>query len=70
MPGKLKLYAMTAAAKAKSFFSRDEGEVNVVAIVVLIGIAVLLAIIFRDNIEKLLKTLFTQVNDNASKAVG
>lgn len=47
----------------------EKGEVNIVAIVVLIGIAVLLAIFFRKQIENLLKTLFGSIENNANKAV-
>ncbi len=47
----------------------EKGEVNIVAIVVLIGIAVLLAIFFRKQIEKLLNTLFSSIENNANKAI-
>ena len=53
----------------KSFKEKDRGAVNVVEIVVIIGIAVLLAVVFRGQIEKLLKSLFDSINGNASKAV-
>ncbi len=50
---------------------RDErGEVNIVAIVVLMGIAVSLALIFKDEITKLLKDLFVIINGKSSSAVG
>ena len=67
---KLKLCAMAAKARAQAFFSKEDGEVNIVAIVVLIGIAVLLAIVFRGYIENLLKMLFGQINNNAKNAIG
>lgn len=64
---------MTATIKAKmklhNFFTKEDGEVNIVAIVVLIGIAVLLALVFKDNIEKLLTSLFGTIQQNATKAV-
>lgn len=51
-------------------FRNDErGEVNIVAIVVLIGIAVLLAIVFKDNIIKLLNSLFITINNSANNAI-
>lgn len=53
----------------KRFLYDEKGEVNIVAIVVLIGIAVLLAIVFRKQIEDLLKTLFRQISGNATNAL-
>lgn len=64
-----KLCAMVAKAKAQAFFSKENGEVNIVAIVLLIGIAVLLAIVFRGYIENLLKMLFGQINNSAKEAI-
>lgn len=56
---------MLLADKLKS----EKGEVNIVAIVVLIGIAVLLAIFFRGAIENLLTTLFGTINNSANNAI-
>ncbi len=58
-----------AESKIREFISEENGEVNIVAIVVLIGIAVLLAIIFRGAIENLLKTLFGTIENNAINAI-
>ena len=58
-----------AGRKLKEFFSEEKGEVNIVAIVVLIGIAVLLALIFKDQITNLLNTLFGTITDKATSAV-
>lgn len=57
-------------AKIDNFLKKENGEVNIVAIVVLIGIAVLLALIFKDQIEKLLTSLFGTITDKATNAVG
>lgn len=51
------------------FMAKEDGDVNIVSIVVLIGIAVLLAVVFRKNIEKLLNSLFQSIFNNANKAV-
>lgn len=59
-----------AKYKLRKLFSDEKGEVNIVAIVVLIGIAVLLALIFKDQIQKLLETLFGTITKNANDAVG
>lgn len=66
----LMLMGTMAKMKLRKLFSDEKGEVNIVAIVVLIGIAVLLALIFKDQIEKLLETLFKTISENANKVVG
>lgn len=62
---------MMAIAKAKfySFLHDEKGDVNIVSIVVLIGIAVLLAIVFKDAIADLLDSLLTTITGNATGAV-
>lgn len=52
-----------------SFMTEEDGDVNVVSIVVLIGVAVALAVLFRGQIENLLKTLFGTVQNEATNAV-
>lgn len=66
----LMLMGTMAKMKLRKFFSDEKGEVNIVAIVVLIGIAVLLALIFKDQIESLLETLFGTITEKANDAVG
>lgn len=65
------LNVMMAFAKAKvnSFLRDEKGDVNIVSIVVLIGIAVLLAIVFKDAIGDLLESLLNTITKNASGAV-
>ena len=53
----------------KDIFTDETGEVNVVAIVVLIGVAVLLAIVFKNQIASLLNDLFSTIGGNADKAI-
>lgn len=59
----------TAKMKVKEFFENESGEVNIVTIVVLIGIAVALALIFKTQITKLLNTLFSTITQNAESAI-
>lgn len=66
----LMLMGTMAKMKLRKFFSDEKGEVNIVAIVVLIGIAVLLALTFKKQIEGLLETLFGTITENANDAVG
>lgn len=55
--------------KLKKLFSDEKGEVNIVAIVVLIGIAVLLALFFKEQIMGLLRSLFGTITQSATNAV-
>lgn len=66
----LMMLAETAMLKLKKLFSDEKGDVNIVSIVVLIGIAVLLALVFKDQVKTLLESLFATIGQNATKAVG
>ena len=52
-----------------NFVTDEKGDVNVVSIVVLIGVAVLLALIFKDAISELITNLIETITDNANDAV-
>lgn len=60
---------LKARLKIESFFTKEDGEVNIIAIVVLIGIAILLALIFKDRISALINSLFDTIDQNAQNAV-
>lgn len=66
-------FLMGAMLKAKlridNFFKKEDGEVNIIAIVVLIGIAILLALIFKDRIASLINSMFDTIDTNAQNAV-
>ena len=51
------------------FMRSESGEVNVVSIVVLIGIAVALALLFKGSITTLLKSLLASITDSANDAM-
>lgn len=55
--------------RLQSFAKEEKGAVDIVAIVIMIGIAVLLAILFRTQIENLLNTLFDTITQSATDAV-
>lgn len=65
----LMMLGTMAKIKLRNFFSDEKGEVNIVAIVVLIGIAVILALVFKEEITKLIQTLVKTITGNASKAI-
>lgn len=60
---------MQVRFKIEDFFKKEDGEVNIIAIVVLIGIAILLALIFKDRISALINSLFDTIDQNAQNAV-
>lgn len=66
----MKMFGMGAKMMLGKLFSDEKGEVNIVAIVVLIGIAVILALVFKDQVTLLLETLFGTITDKATEAVG
>lgn len=61
---------LNVKSRLKRFISEEGGDVNIVSIVVLIGIAVVLAGLFREQISGLLNTLFNNINQNAQNAIG
>ena len=65
MLSNLKLMAISAKCALRRFFTKENGDVNVVSIVVLIGIAVVLAIIFRNSISDLIESLLNTIKGNA-----
>ncbi len=55
--------------KADNFFKNERGDVNVVAIVVLIAVAVTLALFFKDQIASILETLISGIGGKANEAL-
>lgn len=58
-----------AAAAVKEFFRDEKGAVDIVAIVILIGIAVILAVVFKNSIKKLIENLLDTIGKKATEAV-
>ena len=52
-----------------NFIYDDDGAVSIVTIFFLIGIAILLAVVFRKQIETLLNTLFSSINKSGTDAI-
>ena len=69
MMGNLTMMKMWLQAKLGKFVKDEKGEVNIVAMVILIGIAVVLAIIFKDAIGGLINSLLNQIKGNANNAI-
>lgn len=65
----LSVMASMAKAKAREIFCDETGAVDLITIVVLIGVAVLLAIVFKDAIGSLIESLLGTITTNATDAV-
>ena len=63
------MFLMTLKLKAMGFLKDEKGEVSIVSMVVLIGVAVLLAIVFKDAIGNLIQNLLDPIETNASNVV-
>ncbi|MBQ3524398.1 MAG: flagellin-like protein [Clostridia bacterium] len=58
-----------AKMAAENFFKDEKGEVNVVAIVVLIAVAVVLALFFKEEIAGILSDLLEGIGDKAETSL-
>ena len=55
--------------KLNNAFRKEDGAVDIIAIVILIAIAVALAIIFRKQLKTLFDTLWATISGNAVDSV-
>ena len=69
MMNALNMFMLSMKLKFQQFCTKEDGDVNIVSIVVLIGIAVLLAIVFKDAISGLINDLLETITSNATDAV-
>lgn len=63
------MYANIARLKVKDFFKDENGAVDIVAIVVLMGIVVLVALVFKKQLTGLVTDLFKTITGKATDAV-
>lgn len=63
------MYANIARLKVKDFFKDESGAVDIVAIVVLMGIVVIVALVFKTQLNALIKHLFITLEGTADKAI-
>lgn len=69
MKNLVKTVALAAKGKAMVFFHNEEGEVNIVTTVVLIGIAIAIAMAFGNEILTLITDLFADITTSANTAI-
>lgn len=67
--GRSKYLGLKAKEAVTDLFTKENGDVNVVSIVFLIGIAVCLAIIFKDKAKELVESLMDTVKGKAEGAI-
>ena len=58
---------MKAKAKMTEVFTNEDGAVDIIAVVVLIAIAIVIALVFKDEIAELVETLFDNMDSNVSE---
>lgn len=64
-----KYLGLKAKEKVADFFTKENGDVNVVSIVFLIGVAVVLALIFKDKAKELVGDLMDTVSQKAKSEI-
>lgn len=65
MTKKINMAAIRLKVFIDSFLHQERGAVDIVAIVILIAIAVVLAVFFKDQIAKLLRTMMKTIQEKA-----
>ena len=56
--------------RVNNFLTNEDGAVDIVAIVVLCGIVIAVAVIFRDELQKVVESLFQTVKDIGNRTIG
>lgn len=60
---------LNARLKIENFFRKEDGEVNIIAIIILMAVAITLALLFKDKVKDLMDTLFGALERKASNAI-
>lgn len=66
---KLDMMYLKTKQMVTNFFYDEQGDVNIVSMVVLMGVAVALALVFKDKIRDIINTLTGSVQDKADAAI-
>jgi len=54
--------------KVKSFMSKENGETNIIAIIIILAIVIALAIVFRSQLKALFDQIWLSIFGNVDKA--
>lgn len=52
-----------------NFFYDEQGDVNIVSMIVLMGVAVILALVFKEKLKTIIGKLTDSVSTQADKAI-
>lgn len=63
---KAKMEALVLKNKVQSFLKDERGEVNIIAIIIILAIALALAVIFRNQIVKLFDQIWDGIWQDAT----
>lgn len=55
-------------ARVNSLIRDEKGAVDLITIIVLIAVVMVLVVLFREQMEELIKNLFKGITDNGNKA--
>ena len=66
---KLDMMYLKTKQMVTNFFYDEQGDVNIVSMVVLIGVAVLAAMVFKKQIKNLIDNLFLEIGKKGAGAV-
>lgn len=66
---KAKYLGFKAKEKFVDFVTKEDGDVNVVSIVILIGIAVVLALLFKTQITSIVTDLLNNIKTKSKEAM-
>lgn len=69
MTKKINMAAIRLKVFIDSFLHQERGAVDIVAIVILIAVAVVLAIVFKDGITKVVKNMIENISNKANEAL-
>lgn len=60
---------LTMKVRWNAFVNQEQGDVNIVSIIVICGIVVILAAVFKEQLKTFITTVFSKVTTNAGNVV-
>lgn len=69
MTKKINMAAIRLKVFIDSFLHQERGAVDIVAIVILIAVAVVLALVFKEGITKVVKNMIENISNKANEAL-
>lgn len=69
MTKKINMAAIRLKVFIDSFLHQERGAVDIVAIVILIAVAVVLALVFKDGITDIVENMMDNISNKAAEAL-